>query len=64
MDYSIEMEVWEIENMNNIIGWDICNAEQVSKGEWKYFDGYSIIIFYLKDKTQKQFKRINHGSIV
>ena len=51
----IEIEQWEIENKENIIGWDIHYGSEVDK-VWVPYEGYKMIFFKMKDKTRIEFK--------
>jgi hypothetical protein len=43
----MEWQEWEIENQHNISGW---------KAEWDIKEGYKVLTFILKDKTEKVFE--------
>ena len=53
----IEITIWEQENMNKIVGWEVCYAYKNEKKEWVWYDGYAMIIFEMRDKTKIEFKR-------
>jgi hypothetical protein len=68
----MEISMWETENRENIIGWEVhygyenkCkNGCSIEEQGWKYFDGYTVVIFNMKDKRKIEFKRENNETIL
>ncbi len=54
-----EITIWEKENQEVISGWEINYGFEGTDKRWVWYDGYSIIIFKMKDRTTKEFRRDN-----
>lgn len=53
----IEISIWEQENKNSIVGWEIEYGSYNEQKVWVSYESYSIITFKMKDKTEVRFVR-------
>lgn len=68
----IEVSMWEMENKENIVGWEIhygfekkCKggACRIEEEGWKWFGDHVLIIYKMKDKTTHEFKIMNNETV-